>query len=188
MTKLQYNVTIPRQSLVVARGESNGVHGSCPTRRTMPLPSAANAAALLCSLVAFGRLCTLVSPDIRRGRGLCRGSTNRTKIEPATRENSDPKTLEHTSLALSYHLPPSLSYCKNSIKHSNTKYRVTWAVEIERGESRGAVAAVVLQYPRCYDPRGYYSRVRAARARESRPQGVRSRPGKEEGFSFLILA
>jgi hypothetical protein len=63
-----------------------------------------------------------------------------------------------------------------------------WVVGIERGESRGALVAVVLHYPWCYIACGYCLRARAVRARESRPQGVRPRPGKREGFFFLILA
>jgi hypothetical protein len=51
-----------------------------------------------------------------------------------------------------------------------------------RGESRGAAATGVLQYPRVL----FTAAARAARARESQPWGVRPRPDKREGFSFLI--
>ena len=61
------------------------------------------------------------------------------------------------------------------------------AARIERRESRGATAAAVLQYPWRYSIAGTVH-ARAARVRESQPQGVCPRPGKREGFSFLILA
>ena len=61
------------------------------------------------------------------------------------------------------------------------------AARIERRESRGATAADALQYPRRYSAAVLFMAM-DARVRESRPRGVCPRPGKREGFSFLILA
>jgi hypothetical protein len=66
-----------------------------------------------------------------------------------------------------------------------------WAVGIERGESRGAPAAVALQYPRAAVTAGYCSRergrgptARAMRGAENAGRGASPTAGKREGFSF----
>lgn len=58
--------------------------------------------------------------------------------------------------------------------HNSGSINVMWAVGIERVELRGVAATGVLQYPRVL----FTAVARAARARESQPQGIRPRPGK----------
>jgi hypothetical protein len=58
-------------------------------------------------------------------------------------------------------------------------YGVTWAVGIERGETRGAAAAVVLQY------RGYCSRARGCEGEREPAAGCLPTAGQEGRFFLL---
>ena len=57
---------------------------------------------------------------------------------------------------------------------------------MERRESRGATAADVLQYPRCYSTAGTVHRAasRAARVLGEAGRGASPTAGKREGISF----